>query len=80
MLEKYTKLWDEIKYHSQTINAGKSSEFNSIEYEKDCTKMKFNLNDDLPLNKKLKLHNSTIIARSVFEEDKYYLYIIHIFR
>ena len=24
VLEKYTKLWDEIKYHIQTINAGKS--------------------------------------------------------
>ena len=36
-------------------------------------KIKFNSDDDLPLNKTLKLHNLTIIARSVFEEDvKYY--------
>ena len=36
-------------------------------------KIKFNLDDSLPLNKALKLHNMTIIVRSVFEEDgKYY--------
>ena len=73
MREKYTKLWDEIKYHIQTINAGKSGEFNSTEYEKDYMKIKFNSDDDLPLNKILSLHMLTIIFRSVFEEDgKYY--------
>ena len=36
-------------------------------------KIEFNLDDDLPLNKTLRLHNLTIIVRSVFEEDvKYY--------
>ena len=36
-------------------------------------KIKFNSNDSLHLNKTLKLHNMTIIVRSVFEEDgKYY--------
>ena len=35
--------------------------------------IKFNSDDDLPLNKILKLHNLTITVRSVFEEDgKYY--------
>ena len=33
-------------------------------------KIKFNSDDNLPLNKTLKFHNQTIIARSVFEEDK----------
>ena len=43
------------------------------EYEKDYMKIKFNSDDDLPLNKTLKLHMFTIIVRSVFEEDgKYY--------
>ena len=43
------------------------------EYEKDYMKIKFNSDDDLPLNKTLKLHMLTIIVRSVFEEDgKYY--------
>ena len=36
-------------------------------------RFKFNSNDDLLLNKILRLHNLTIIVRSVFEEDcKYY--------
>ena len=36
-------------------------------------KIKFNSDDNLPLNKTLKLHNKTIIIRSVFEEDgKFY--------
>ena len=36
-------------------------------------RIKFNSDDDLPLNKTLKLRNLTIIVRSVFEEDgKYY--------
>ena len=41
--------------------------------EKDFIKIKFDSEDSLPLNKTLKLHNMTIIVRSVFEEDgKYY--------
>ena len=64
MLGKYTKLWDEIKYHIQTINAGKSGK-----YDKDYVKIKFNSDDNLTLNKILKLHMLTIIVRSVFEED-----------
>ena len=32
-------------------------------------KIKFNSDDDLPLNKPLKFHAITIIIRSVFEED-----------
>ena len=36
--------------------------------------IKFNSNDNLPLNQILKLHNLTTIVRSVFEEEdgKYY--------
>ena len=32
-------------------------------------KIKFNSDDDLPLNKPIKVHAMTIIFRSVFEED-----------
>ena len=68
MLEKYTKLWDEIKCHIQTKIVEKSGE-----YDKDYMNIKFNSDDDLPLNKILKLHMLTIIVRSVFEENgKYY--------
>ena len=37
-------------------------------------KINFNTDDNLPLNKPLKLHLLTIIVRSIFEEDsKFYL-------
>ena len=39
------------------------------DYEKDYMKIKFNSDDNLPLNKPLKFHNMTITIRSVFEED-----------
>ena len=64
VLEKYSKLLHEIKYHIQAINANKSGE-----YDKDYMKIKCNSNDDLPLNRVLNLHMLTIIVGSVFEED-----------
>ena len=67
VLEKYAKLWNEIRYHIQAINSGKSGE-----YDKDYMIIKFNSNYNLPLNKILKLHMLTIIVRSVFEEDGKY--------
>ena len=38
-------------------------------YEKDYMKIKFNSDDNLPLNKPLKFHNMTITIRSVFKGD-----------
>ena len=35
-------------------------------------KIKFSSDDDLPLNKILKLHNLTIIATPILEEDNNY--------
>ena len=67
VLTKYTELWDGIKNSIEKINN------KSGEYGKDFMKIKFNSDNSLPLNKTLKLHNMTIIVRSVFEEDgKYY--------
>ena len=48
-----------IKNKIEEVSSGK------YDYEKDYMKIKFNFDDDLPL----KLHNMTIIVRSVFEED-----------
>ena len=39
------------------------------DYERDYMKIKFNSDDDLPLNKPLKFHIMTITIRSVFKED-----------
>ena len=68
VLRKYTELWDGIKNEIETINGGKKGE-----YGKDFMKIKFNTDDNLPLNKPLKLHLLTIIVRCIFEEDgKFY--------
>ena len=68
VLTKYTKFWDEIKYLMKIIHSGEAGE-----YRKDLMKVKFNSDDNLPLNKILKLHNITIVIKSVFQEDgKYY--------
>ena len=43
------------------------------EYAKDCMKIKFDSDDNLPLNKILKFRVLTIIIRNIFEKDgKYY--------
>ena len=69
VLKKYTELWDGIKNEIETINGSKKGE-----YGKDFMKTKFNADDNLPLNKPLKLHLLTIIVRCIFEEDgKFYL-------
>ena len=73
VIKKYNQLWDEIKNKIETINGGKTSEHSPAEYDKDFMKIKFDTDDNLPLNKTLKLHNMTIVIRSVFEEHgKFY--------
>ena len=63
-LKKHTDIWDWIENKIKAINGGKEND-----YGKDYMKIKFNSDDDLPLNKQLKFHNMTITIRSVFEED-----------
>ena len=39
-------------------------------------KIKFDLDDDLPLSKTIEIHNATIIVRAVFyENNKYYMQV-----
>ena len=64
VFKKYRELWDGIKNEIETINDGKKGE-----YGKDFVKIKFNTDDNLLLNKPLKIHLLTIIVRCVFEED-----------
>ena len=70
VLIKYTELWDKIK---NLIECNFIEKINGGEYEKVFMKIKFSSDDNLLLNKILKLHNMTIVIRSVFQEDgKYY--------
>ena len=60
---------DENKELLKKYNDVKEVSSGECDYEKDYMKIKFNSDDDLPLNKQLKFHNMTITVRSVFEED-----------
>ena len=63
LLKKYNDVWNGIK------NKIKEVSDSECDYEKDYMKIKFNSDDDLPLNKPLKFHLMTITIRSVFKED-----------
>ena len=63
LLEKYNDVYNGIMDKIKEISSGE------CDYEKDNMKIKFNSDDNLPLNKPLKFHNMTITIRSVFEED-----------
>ena len=62
LLKKYNDVWNGIRQKVEEISTGK------CDYEKDYMKIKFNSDDNLPLNKSLKFHNITIIIRCVFSE------------
>ena len=63
LLNKYNDTWDGIRDKIKEVSSGE------CDYEKDYMKIKFNSDDNLPLNKPLKFHNMTITIRSVFKED-----------
>ena len=63
LLKKYNDVFNGIRDKIKEINS------DECDYEKDYMKIKFNSDDNLPLNKPLKFYNMTITIRSVFEED-----------
>ena len=63
LLKKYNDVWNGIKSKIKEISSGE------CDYEKYYMKIKFNSDDNLPLNKPLKFHLMTTIIRCVFKED-----------
>ena len=64
LLKKYNGIFNGIRDKITEVNS------NECDYEKDYMKIKFNSDDDLPINKSLKFHLMTITIRNVFEEDR----------
>ena len=62
LLKKYN-VFNGIRDRIKEINS------NDCDYEKNYMKIKFNSDDDLPLNKSLKFRLMTITIRCVFKED-----------
>ena len=58
------KLWEEIKNSIIEVTYNKFSD-----YDKCYSLIKFDSDDNLPLNKKIKINTLTIIIRSVLEKD-----------
>ena len=63
LLKKYNDVFNGIMDKIKEVSN------DECDYEKDYMKIKFNSDDNLPLNKPLKFHNMTITIRSLFEED-----------
>ena len=68
VLKKYSDVWSGIKDYIEKIN-----DSDLVENDKDFMTIKFNSDDDIPLNKQLYFLTVTVIIRNIFEEDgKYY--------
>ena len=63
LLKKCSDVWNGIKNKIKEVGDSE------CDYEKDYMKIKFNSDDNLPVNKLLKFHLMTITIRSVFKED-----------
>ena len=64
VLVKFAEVWSGIKDQIKKINNGSVGE-----YAKDYVKIKFDSDDNLPLNKILKFRVLTIIIRNIFGKD-----------
>ena len=64
----WNKIRDLIRLITKTLD----------DYDEKCenVKIKFNLDDYLPLNKTIEIHNTTKVVRAAFYEySKYYLHV-----
>ena len=65
--KKYEELWSKIRDLIRSITK------NSDDYDEKYMKIKFNLDDELPLNKTIEIYNVTIVVRTIFyKNNKYY--------
>ena len=63
MLKKYNDVFNGIRNKIKKVSG------DEYDYEKDYMKIKFNSDDNLPLNKQLKFHDMVITIRFGFEEN-----------
>ena len=66
-IKKYEELWSKIRDLIRSITK------NSDDYDEKYMKIKFNSDDELPLNKMIEIPSMIIVVRAVFHENnKYY--------
>ena len=67
IIKKYEELWNKTRDLTRSITK------NSDDYDKKYMKLKFISDDELPLNKTIKIPSMIILIRVVFHENnKYY--------
>ena len=64
LLKRYNDVFNEL------IDKIKKIDDDWLKYTKDYTKIKFNSDDNLPLNRSLKFYQMTITIRCVFSDKK----------
>ena len=57
-------MWSKIRNLIRSITK------NSDDYDEKCMKIKFNSNEELPLNTTIKIPTMTIVVKAVFYENK----------
>ena len=62
----YNELWNHFKYLIKSKNN------NSDDYDKKYNKIKFNSDDDIPLEKTLEMHEIVKVVTSVFNDARKY--------
>ena len=64
----YEKMWNDIRKIIKEVNDGKD-----VEYDRNFKRIKFECDDNVPVDKFLKLHGLVLIIRHVIEiNEKYY--------
>ena len=67
VLRKFENIWKSIRAKIEENTGG------IVQYSKDCIRIKFESNDNLPTNNIVDMHLVTIIIRSVFAQNgKFY--------
>ena len=66
LLKNCSDVWNGIKNKIKEVGDSE------CDYEKDYMKIKFNSDDNLPVNKPLKFHLMSITISSVFKDGKLY--------
>ena len=59
-IKKYNELWSKIRYLIMSVTK------NSDDYDEKYIKIKFNSDDELPLNKTIEIPSMTIVVRVIF--------------
>ena len=67
IIKIFEELWSKIRDLIRSITK------NSDDYDEKYMKIRFDSDDNLPVNETIEIHNATIVVRATFyENDKYY--------